>query len=95
MQGWADRAQAARLDAETRLGGRTVLPAGLTEREADVLRLVARGYSDRQISDDLFISPRTVNAHLRNMLNKTSVANRTELSIWAFEHGLVSREEHR
>jgi DNA-binding CsgD family transcriptional regulator len=92
MSPWTARAESLRVDAETRLGGRTQLPAGLTEREADVLKLVARGFSDRQISDDLFISPRTVNAHLRNMLNKTSVTNRTELSIWAFEHGLVTRE---
>ncbi len=95
MAPWHSRAQAARSDAEVRLGGRSQLPAGLTEREADVLKLVARGYSDRQISDELYISPRTVNAHLRNMLNKTSVANRTELSIWAFEHRLVTREENR
>jgi len=93
MSPWLVRAQLARSEAETRLGGRSQLPAGLTEREADVLKLVARGYSDRQISDELYISPRTVNAHLRNMLNKTSVANRTELSIWAFEHGLVTRDE--
>jgi NarL family two-component system response regulator LiaR len=63
----------------------------VTAREADVLRLVARGYSDRQIADALFVSPRTVNAHVRNMLAKADVANRTELSVWAVEQGIVTR----
>lgn len=58
-------------------------PAGLTQRELEVLHLVSKGYSDRQISDELFLSPRTVNAHIRNMLAKTANANRTELSVWA------------
>lgn len=92
MAPWVERARAVQTAADAR-AGRLPLPAGLTEREVDVLRLVARGQSDREISDALFISPRTVNAHLRNMLNKADAANRTELSIWAFAHGLVSREE--
>ena len=90
MTPWVNRAHAARTAADQRLGGRVHLPGGLSEREADVVRLVARGYSDRQISDELYISPRTVNAHLRNMLNKTGSSNRTELSVWAVEHGLVA-----
>lgn len=92
MTPWLARAEAARAEADA-LAGRAPLPGGLTEREVDVLRLVARGHSDRDISEALFISPRTVNAHMRNMLNKTGAANRTELSVWAFEHGLVTREE--
>ncbi|MGH2532590.1 MAG: helix-turn-helix transcriptional regulator [Thermomicrobiales bacterium] len=68
-------------------------PAGLTDREVDVLRLVARGYPDRQISEDLFVSPRTVNAHIRNMLGKTMCSNRTELSVWAVEHELAGPSE--
>jgi DNA-binding CsgD family transcriptional regulator len=87
---WANRARDAQGELATKLGTRASFPAGLTEREVDVLRLVARGQSDRQVSETLFISPRTVNAHLRNMLSKTDSANRTELSIWAFEHGLVA-----
>jgi DNA-binding CsgD family transcriptional regulator len=64
-------------------------PGGLTEREVEVVRLVARGQSDRQIGDELYVSPRTVNAHIRNILGKTDCGNRTELSVWAFEHGLI------
>jgi DNA-binding CsgD family transcriptional regulator len=92
MTPWSAKARELRIEAEQRLSGRVSLPGGLTEREADVVRLVARGYSDRQVSDELYISPRTVNAHLRNMLNKTATANRTELSVWAIEHGLVAPE---
>jgi DNA-binding CsgD family transcriptional regulator len=94
MTPWRERTAATKIEAAAR-AGRAPLPGGLTEREVDVLRLVARGQSDREISDALFISPRTVNAHMRNMLNKTGAANRTELSIWAFEHGLVSRDDGR
>ena len=91
MEGWGQRAQTA-LDGVA-VGGRpAILPAGLSEREAEVLRLIARGYSDRQIGDQLFISPRTVNAHVRNLLTKTDRINRTELSVWAAEQGLVGRE---
>jgi DNA-binding NarL/FixJ family response regulator len=67
------------------------LPAGLTTREIDILQLVARGQSDRQISEQLYLSPRTVNAHIRHMLAKTLLSNRTELSVWAVEQGLVER----
>ena len=69
------------------------MPAGLSEREVEVLRLVARGLSDRQISDQLFVSPRTINSHIRNMLNKTGAVNRTELSVWAVEQGLTAQED--
>jgi DNA-binding CsgD family transcriptional regulator len=88
MDGWARRAQAA-LEALAVDAERAIYPVGLSEREAEVLRLIARGHADRQIADELFISPRTVNAHVRNLLTKTERANRTELSIWAVEHGLV------
>ena len=88
MTTWAQRAEAARATVAPSTG-RPAFPAGLTEREVDVLRLVGRGFSDRQISEDLFISPRTVNAHLRNMFAKTDVNNRTELSVWAAAHGLL------
>ncbi len=63
--------------------------AGISRREFDVLQLVARGYSDRRIADDLYISERTVHAHMRSMLGKTGVGNRTELAHWAGEKGIL------
>jgi DNA-binding NarL/FixJ family response regulator len=91
MDAWARRAELAR--GEIPADGVASLPAGLSEREAEVARLVARGFSDRQIADELFISPRTVNAHIRNLLTKTNRINRTELAAWAVEHGIAAAGE--
>ncbi|MDQ3654880.1 MAG: LuxR C-terminal-related transcriptional regulator, partial [Chloroflexota bacterium] len=63
--------------------------AGVTRRELEVLRLVAQGHPDRRVADELYISERTVHAHLRNMLHKTKTANRTELSSWARVRGIL------
>jgi DNA-binding NarL/FixJ family response regulator len=65
-------------------------PAGLTDREIEVLRCVAKGLSDRQIAEQLFISPRTVTTHVGNLLAKTTTNNRTELAIWAVQQGLAA-----
>ena len=64
-------------------------PDGLTQREVEVLRLIALGRSDRDIADELVLSTRTVNSHVRNILNKTAVANRTEAASYAAHHGLT------
>jgi DNA-binding CsgD family transcriptional regulator len=82
MTRWAERAAALRETIANQVPIGADFPGGLSEREVEVLRLVARGLSDRQISDQLFISPRTVNSHIRNMLNKTGAINRTDLSVW-------------
>ena len=74
-----------------RKAGPATYPAGLTDREVEVLSLAVRGHSDKEISDLLFISPRTVNAHMRNMFAKTGSSNRTELSVWAVAQGVVTR----
>ncbi len=68
-------------------------PAGLSEREADVLRHVAAGRTNQQISQRLFISLNTVNFHLRNIFNKTAAANRTEAASFAHRHGISSAVE--
>ena len=94
MSPWIVRTQTLIQEIEAKTN-KTPFPAGLTDREVDVLRLVARGQSDREISDALFISPRTVNAHMRNMFNKTGAANRTELSIWAYANGIVAPTDGR
>lgn len=90
MLPWLTRQAELSAEAEATLAGRLRLPGGLTEREAEVLGLVAKGHSDRQIGDDLFVSPRTVNAHVRNMLMKAEVANRVELTRWAMDQGIVT-----
>ena len=64
-------------------------PDGLTQREVEVLRLIALGRSDRDIAAELVLSTRTVNTHVRNILNKTAAANRTEAATYASRNGLV------
>ena len=62
---------------------------GLTEREVEVLRLVARGLTDAQIAETLVISPRTVNAHLRSIYNKLGITSRNAATYFALEHQLI------
>jgi ATP/maltotriose-dependent transcriptional regulator MalT len=61
-------------------------PAGLTEREAEVLCLVAAGHTNRQIADALHLSERTVARHLSNIFTKIGVASRTAAAAFAYEH---------
>ncbi|MCH2512272.1 MAG: helix-turn-helix transcriptional regulator [Dehalococcoidia bacterium] len=67
-------------------------PDGLTQREVDVIRLVAAGRTDREIAEDLIISIRTVTTHVGNILNKTGTANRAEAAAYAVRHGLEPEE---
>jgi DNA-binding NarL/FixJ family response regulator len=60
----------------------------LTERETEILRLVAKGLSSRQIAERLVISHRTVQNHTQNVLNKLQLHNRVELTRYAIEQGL-------
>jgi DNA-binding NarL/FixJ family response regulator len=64
-------------------------PAGLSEREVQVLRLVAAGRGNRDIANALFVSPNTVANHVRSILGKTRSANRTEAAAFAIHHGLL------
>lgn len=64
-------------------------PAGLTAREAEVLRLVASGRSNAQIARDLVLSEKTVARHLSNIFTKIDVTSRTAAAAYAFEHGLA------
>lgn len=65
----------------------------LTEREMDVLRLLARGYSNRQIAYQLTICEGTVRVHVSNILSKLHIANRTQAALYALREGLASVEE--
>ena len=64
-------------------------PDGLTDREAEVLRLLAMGRTNKDVSLVLSISLNTVATHVRNILNKTQCANRTEAAAYALSHGLT------
>jgi DNA-binding CsgD family transcriptional regulator len=67
-----------------------VFPNGLSAREAQILKLVARGLSNREIGRELTISEHTAANHMRNILRKTDCANRTEATSFAHRHGLAS-----
>jgi DNA-binding NarL/FixJ family response regulator len=67
----------------------SALPDGLTERELEVLRLVARGHSNREIGRELFISQNTAANHVRSILMKTQCGNRTEAAFYAHRNALL------
>jgi DNA-binding CsgD family transcriptional regulator len=65
-------------------------PAGLTEREVEVLRLVAEGCSNRELARRLFISPRTADHHVQHIYTKIGVSSRAAAALFALEHDLLS-----
>jgi DNA-binding CsgD family transcriptional regulator len=74
-------------------GRRTRLVAGLTGRELEVLELLVRGSSNRQIAQHLSITPRTVGTHVEHIYTKIGVSTRGAAAMFAMRHGLVSAAE--
>jgi DNA-binding NarL/FixJ family response regulator len=70
-------------------------PSPLTEREREVLGLVALGLSNKAIADRLTITERTARTHVSNILGKLGLASRTQAALYAVEHGLASGEPAR
>ena len=64
----------------------------LTERETEVLTLIARGFTNQKIADDLVISIGTVKGHVSNILSKLHLADRTQAAVYAWQEGIVKRE---
>jgi len=65
----------------------------LTDREVEVLKMVAQGKSNRQIADDMIISLGTVRTHLSNILGKLHLASRTQATLYALQQGLASLDD--
>jgi DNA-binding NarL/FixJ family response regulator len=63
--------------------------AELTERELEVLRLVAEGHTNQEIAAVLIISPTTVKTHVQNILQKLDVSDRTQAAVYAVRCGLI------
>jgi predicted ATPase/DNA-binding CsgD family transcriptional regulator len=66
-----------------------IYPYGLTEREIEILRLLAQGWSDAKIAEHLVISPRTVNRHTTSLYSKLGVSSRSAATRYALEHHLL------
>lgn len=75
--------------AGQRAGRRLPRPAGLSDREVEVLRLLARGHSMRRIGEELFISPSTVHTHIAHIYEKAGVTTRASAALFAMENGLL------
>ncbi len=67
----------------------------LTEREREVLALVARGYTNKQIADNLYVSEKTARNHVSHILEKLGLSRRSEAAAFAVEHKLVPPREQR
>ncbi len=99
----ASRADLVRAIRAVGAGGRYLDPAigglalgaghdtALTERELEVLRLVALGYTNAEIAKQMYISPRTVETHRANLQGKLGMAGRPQLVRYALEHGVIHR----
>ena len=83
-----------RLDARSSetLPSPSPLPAGLTQREAEVLRLVAAGHTNKQAAAALFLSDKTIARHLSNIFTKVGVSTRAAATAFAFEHDVIHRD---
>lgn len=64
----------------------------LTDRETDVLKLIAAGLTNSQIAEKLVISENTVKGHVSNILSKLHLADRTQAAVYAWQQGIVNRQ---
>ena len=89
----ADAVEAVLGAAGHRVPRRREGPAGLTPREVEVLRLLARGLSNKAIAERLVISPKTVANHAEHIYTKINASTRTAAGLFAMKHGLLPEEE--
>ncbi len=71
------------------MSAKALNPGGLTDREVDVLRLIARGHTNRVIGEELYISPKTVGRHVENIYAKIGVSTRAGAALYAMEQRLL------
>jgi DNA-binding NarL/FixJ family response regulator len=96
-------ARAGRLDGEAvnavlaaaghRARTRREWPGGLTAREVEVLGLLARGHSNKEIAGRLFVTAKTVSSHVQHIYTKLGISSRASATLFATQHGLVGSYE--
>jgi len=79
-----------RLGAKVAAASRPGPPGGLSEREVEVLRMIALGHTAAQIGEELYLSVRTVETHRAHIQQKLGLSDRSELVRYALDHGLVT-----
>jgi len=89
----SDAVEAVLGAAGHRVARRRTGPAGLTAREVEVLRLLARGLSNKEIGKLLVISPKTVGNHVEHIYSKIDASTRAAASLFAMQHGLLPEEQ--
>ncbi len=67
-------------------------PGGLSQREVEVLRLIARGLSNREMADVLFIAPKTVGHHVQHIYDKLGISTRVGATLFGLRHGLIDED---
>ncbi|MFM7086943.1 MAG: LuxR C-terminal-related transcriptional regulator [Cyanobium sp.] len=87
-RGFPDRAPASRPLSQAALTPRS----DLSERELEIIELVAMGLTNQEIAERLTISKRTVDNHVSNIFTKTGAKNRVALLNWAMDHGKICRD---
>jgi DNA-binding NarL/FixJ family response regulator len=86
-KGWADQAPPDAVDAPRHdAGGARRAPSPLTPREHEIVLLISQGLSNREIADELVISPATAARHVANILAKLGFTSRTQVASWATRH---------
>jgi DNA-binding NarL/FixJ family response regulator len=88
----ADAVEAVLGAAGHRVSRRREGPAGLTAREVEVLRLLARGLSNKEIAERLVIAPKTVSNHVEHIYSKIQASSRAAAGLFAMQHGILPEE---
>ena len=95
-EGWLSREVAAALMKQKRNRGRDIDQSlqQLSRRELEVLQLIARGFNNIQIGEELYIAESTVKKHVSNIYTKLELNSRAEVTAWAWKNGVVDPQEN-